>query len=82
MRNLRLTWITSPDPSRPASVRGVLVTEALWMLALAAALRVCWDIASNHTERNSGGHTANGCTGVRVENATYGTMYSISNTTV
>lgn len=56
---LYFTWITSPDPSRPASVRGVLVTEALWMFALAAALWIPWDIRSDRkkkSELTSGGH--------------------------
>ena len=32
------TWMTSPVPSKPASVKGVDVTVAVWMFALAAAL--------------------------------------------
>lgn len=35
-----MTW---PVPSKPASVNGVLVTVALWIIARAAALRRrCW----------------------------------------
>lgn len=34
---LRVTWMTSPEPSSPASVSGVSVTVALWVMALATA---------------------------------------------
>ena len=46
-----ITWMTSPEPSSPASVSGVSVVVALWLIALATAFKtlVLWNGATLKT---------------------------------